>query len=395
MIRARNRKVTHKLRGVLRVMSSTIQSTVPFMDLQHVNARVTELVLADVADTIADGAFVEGPAIARFEQMFADFCGVREAVAVASGLDALRLALIALGVGAGDEVVVPAETFIATFEAVSQAGATPVVVDVSEGDYTIDPDQVEARIGPGTRAVLPVHMYGQMADMRRMRAVAERHGVHLVEDACQAHGAVRDGLRAGGAGDAAGFSFYPSKNLGAMGDAGAVTTADGQVAEAVRSLRSHGQSVKGVSVYQGYTARMDTLQAAVLGRKLPLLDGWNDDRRATAGYYGAALEGVGDLRPLPVPQGSEPVWYLYPLRTATAERMQVFLSERGIGTGRHYPQPPHLSAAYASLGHGRGSFPVAEALSDQLISLPMFPGITEAQLARVVDGVKEYFRDGV
>ena len=376
-------------------MASTIQSTVPFMDLRHVNACVADLVLADVADTIAGGAFVEGPAIARFEQMFADYCGVREAVAVASGLDALRLALIALGVGAGDEVIVPAETFIATFEAVSQAGATPVVVDVTEGDYTIDPDQVEARIGPRTRAVVPVHMYGQMADMRRMRAVAEGHRLHLIEDACQAHGAVRDGLRAGAAGDAAAFSFYPSKNLGAMGDAGALTTNDGEVGEAVRSLRSHGQSTRGVSVYQGYTARMDTLQAAVLGHKLPLLDGWNDDRRAAARYYSAALAGVGDVRPLPVPEGSDPVWYLYPLRTASAERMQAFLSQHGIGTGRHYPQPPHLSAAYASLGHARGSFPVAEALSDQLVSLPVFPGITEAQLARVVDGVKEYFRDGV
>jgi dTDP-4-amino-4,6-dideoxygalactose transaminase len=376
-------------------MASTIQSTVPFMDLRHVNACVADLVLADVADTIAGGAFVEGPAIARFERMFADYCGVHEAVAVASGLDALRLALIALGVGAGDEVIVPAETFIATFEAVSQAGATPVVVDVTDSDYTIDPDQVEACIGPRTRAVVPVHLYGQMADMRRMHAVADGRGVHLIEDACQAHGAVRDGLRAGAAGDAAAFSFYPSKNLGAMGDAGALTTEDVEVADTVRLLRSHGQLTKGVSVYPGYTARMDTLQAAVLGHKLPLLDRWNDDRRVVAGYYSAALEGVGDVRPLPVPDGSDPVWYLYPLRTHSAGRMQAFLWERGIGTGRHYPQPPHLSAAYASLGHDRGSFPVAETLSDQLVSLPVFPGITEAQLARVVDGVKEYFRDGV
>jgi dTDP-4-amino-4,6-dideoxygalactose transaminase len=234
-----------------------------------------------------------------------------------------------------------------------------------------------------------------MADMRRMHAVADGRGVHLIEDACQAHGAVRDGLRAGAAGDAAAFSFYPSKNLGAMGDAGALTTEDVEVADTVRLLRSHGQLTKGVSVYPGYTARMDTLQAAVLGHKLPLLNGWNDDRRAAAGYYSAALEGVGDVRPLPVPEGSDPVWYLYPLRTDSAERMQAFLSERGIGTGRHYSQPPHLSAAYASLGHGRGSFPVAEALSDQLVSLPMFPGITEAQLARVVDEVREYFHDGV
>jgi dTDP-4-amino-4,6-dideoxygalactose transaminase len=376
-------------------MASTIQSTVPFMDLRHVNACVADLVLADVADTIAGGAFVEGPAIARFERMFADYCGVREGVALASGLDALRLALIAFGVGAGDEVIVPAETFIATFEAVSQAGATPVVVDVTDSDYTIDPDQVEACIGPRTRAVVPVHLYGQMADMRRMHAVADGRGVHLIEDACQAHGAVRDGLRAGAAGDAAAFSFYPSKNLGAMGDAGALTTEDVEVADTVRLLRSHGQLTKGVSVYPGYTARMDTLQAAVLGHKLPLLNGWNDDRRAAAGYYSAALEGVGDVRPLPVPEESDPVWYLYPLRTDSAERMQAFLSERGIGTGRHYSQPPHLSAAYASLGHGRGSFPVAEALSDQLVSLPMFPGITEAQLARVVDEVREYFHDGV
>jgi dTDP-4-amino-4,6-dideoxygalactose transaminase len=369
--------------------------SVRFVDLSIMNAAVARDVLVDVAALLATGEFTNGPQVERFEQGFATYCGARECVGTSSGLDGLRLALIAAGVGDGDEVIVPAQTFIATYEAVSQAGATPVVVDVSERDYNLDPDAVAAAVGPRTRCVLPVHLYGQMADMRRLSEVAERHGLRMVEDACQAHGAVRDGLRPGQVAAAAAFSFYPTKNLGALGDAGALITDDHAIAVAARSLRQHGERERYVSERIGYTARLDTLQAAVLLRKLPLLDGWNRQRRETASWYARALENVGDIRCLPIPPGSRPAWHLYPVRTAHAASLAAFLAERGIHTGRHYPQPPHLSAAYAALRHGRGAFPVAESLAAESLSLPIFPGISEHQIARVTETVREYFQRGV
>ena len=359
------------------------------------NATVARDVLADVAALIDTGELTNGPHVECFERGFATYCGARECVGTSSGLDSLRLALIASGVGRGDEVIVPAQTFIATFEAVSQAGARPVVVDVSERDYNLDPDAVAAAVGPRTRCILPVHLYGQMADMRRLSDLAERNDLRLVEDACQAHGAERDDVRPGQVATAAAFSFYPTKNLGALGDAGALITDDHALAQNARSLRQHGERERHDSECIGYTARLDTLQAAVLLRKLPLLDEWNRQRRELADSYGDALESVGDLRCLPVPSGSRPVWHLYPVRTAHAEPLAAFLAERGIRTGRHYPQPPHLSAAYAALGHRRGEFPVAERLAAELLSLPIFPGLSEGQLAWVTDSVKEYFRHGV
>lgn len=366
-----------------------------FVDLSHVNSTVARDVLADVAALIATGEFTNGPQVDRFERTFATYCGARECVGTSSGLDSLRLALIAAGVGQGDEVIVPAQTFIATFEAVSQAGARPVVVDVSERDYNLDPDAVAAAVGPRTRCVLPVHLYGQMADMCRLSDLAERNHLRLVEDACQAHGAERDHLRPGQVATAAAFSFYPTKNLGALGDAGALITDDHALARKARSLRQHGERERSVSECIGYTARLDTLQAAVLLRKLPLLDDWNRQRRETADSYADALGSAGDLRCLPVPSGSRPVWHLYPVRTAHAEPLAAFLAARGIRTGRHYPQLPHLSAAYAALGHRRGEFPVAEGLAAELLSLPIFPGLSEGHLAWVTDSVKEYFRHGV
>jgi dTDP-4-amino-4,6-dideoxygalactose transaminase len=363
-----------------------------FVDLSHVNAAVARDVLADLAALITTGEFTNGPQVERFERGFATYCRASECVGTSSGLDALRLALIAAGIGQGDEVIVPAQTFIATFEAVSQAGATPIVVDVSERDYNLDPDAVAAAVGPRTRCVLPVHLYGQMADMRRLSDLAERHDLWLVEDACQAHGAERDDLHPGQAAAAAAFSFYPTKNLGALGDAGALISDDHALAADARALRQHGERERHVSERIGYTARLDTLQAAVLLRKLPLLEEWNRQRRETAALYADALEHAGDLRCLPVPAGSRPVWHLYPVRTAHAESLAAFLAERGIRTGRHYPQPPHLSPAYAALGHRRGAFPVAEGLAVQLLSLPIFPGISERQVARIAGAVHEYFQ---
>lgn len=376
-------------------MTQAPTRTLPFIDLSHVNAVVERDVLADVAAIVASGEFTNGPHVERFERAFAAHCGARECVGTSSGLDGLRLGLIAAGVEPGDEVIVPAQTFIATFEAISQAGATPVVADVSEADYNLDPAAAAAAAGPRTRCILPVHLFGQMADMRRLGELGRRGGLAVVEDACQAHGAIRDDLRPGEAAAAAAFSFYPTKNLGALGDAGALVTADPVLAATVRSLRQHGERERHVSERIGYTARLDTLQAAVLLRKLPLLDEWNRMRRGAAALYTAALEGVGDIRPLPVPAGSRPVWHLYPVRTAHADGLRAFLSARGIETARHYRQAPHLSPAYAALGHRPGAFPVAESLAAELVSLPIFPGISEQQIQWLTDSVREYFDRGL
>jgi dTDP-4-amino-4,6-dideoxygalactose transaminase len=364
---------------------------VPFLDLRAIHAAIKADVLADVADLIDASAFANGPAVAEFEAVFARYCGTRVCVGVSSGLDALRLGLLAAGIGPGDEVVVPANTFVATVEAVSQAGATPVLADASEADFALDPAAAEAAVGPRTRALMPVHLYGRLADMRALGRLAERRGLAVFEDACQAHGADRDGIRAGSAGLAASFSFYPGKNLGAMGDAGALVTDDEELAEKVRALREHGQRRKYEHDVPGYTARLDTLQALVLLRKLPLLDGWNDERRAAAAFYGEALDGVGDLVLPGGAQDGHPVWHLYVIRTADPDALLASLKARGISGGRHYPQPVHLTGAYAHLGHREGDFPVAERLSREVVSLPMFPGITEAQLTAVVDGVQAHF----
>jgi dTDP-4-amino-4,6-dideoxygalactose transaminase len=329
--------------------------------------------------------------VGSFEDAFAAYCGTRHAVGVSSGLDALRLGLLAAGCAPGDEVVVPANTFIATLEAVTQAGGIPVLVDVTETDYNLDVDAVEAALGPRTRFLLPVHLYGQMADMGRVRELAAARSLTIIEDACQAHGATRSGLRAGAAGAAAAFSFYPGKNLGAMGDGGALVTGDEELADVARALREHGQRDKYVHEYIGYTARLDTIHAIALAHKLPLLEGWNAQRRQIADAYSRELRGIGDLILPPVAEHSEPVWHLYVVRTGDPDGLGAFLRARGVSTARHYPHPPHLSEAYAWLGHRAGAFPVTEALAAQLVSLPIFPGMTEREIGAVVERLREYF----
>jgi dTDP-4-amino-4,6-dideoxygalactose transaminase len=367
------------------------RSAVPFFDPAPSFSVLKSTLLPEFSDLIDSGAFINGPQVAAFEAAFAEYCGAHHCVGVASGLDALRLALIAGGLEPGDEVIVPANTFVATLEAVTQAGGVPVLVDISESDWNMDPAAVEAALTERTRFLMPVHLYGQMADMRALRAVAERAGVAIIEDACQAHGADRDGLRAGASGLAAGFSFYPAKNLGAMGDAGALVTTDPELAAVARALREHGQTRKYHHEREGFTARLDTIQAIVLLHKLPLLDGWTQERRAAAAAYSEGLEGVGDLVLPNIAEGSNPVWHLYVVRTEQPERMADFLAEREVRTGRHYPEPAHLSPAYAGLGYTEGSFPVTEHLAGGLLSLPIFPGISENQIASVVDAVTEYF----
>jgi dTDP-4-amino-4,6-dideoxygalactose transaminase len=379
-------------------MSSTVAQTparvVPFMDLSAQHAILKAEILDDLADLIDSNAFTNGPQVAEFEAAFADFCGTRFAVGVANGLDGLRLALIAAGIEPGDEVIVPANTFVATLEAVVQAGGRPLVVDALEEDYNLDAAASAAAVTPKTRFVIPVHLYGQLADMRPLLRLARAAELTIVEDACQAHGASRDGIGAGTAGVAGAFSFYPGKNLGAFGDAGAVVTDDRVLAEAVRSLRHHGERSKYEHEVQGYTSRLDTVQALVLLHKLPYHARWNEERRSLAVLYNQALAGIGDLRLPPVPEGSEPVWHLYPVRSRERDALGAFLSSRGIGSGRHYPTAVHLTPAYAWLGHRQGEFPVAEALADELLSLPIFPGMSEDDVVAVTGAIDDFFRRG-
>jgi dTDP-4-amino-4,6-dideoxygalactose transaminase len=355
---------------------------------------VRERILARIQETVDRGDFLNGSAVSEFEQRFAEYLERNHCVGVSSGLDALRLSLLASGLAPGSGVIVPASTFAATFEAVIQAGGIPVVVDVSDVDYNVDADKAEAAAVAGTTHIVPVHLYGQMADMRTLSGLAETHGLTIVEDACQAHGASRDGVLAGRAGQAAAFSFYPPKNLGAMGDAGALVTDDEELSSRVQALRVHGETSKYHHEYVGYTARLDTIQAIALVEKLPFLDEWNGERQAAARFYTERLSGLEELRLPSEPAGSVSVWHLYVVRVPDPDDLAAFLTARGIQTGRHYPEPLHLSPAFRNLGFAAGDFPVAEALAREGLSLPLYPGITEPQLEWVCESVRDYFRTG-
>jgi dTDP-4-amino-4,6-dideoxygalactose transaminase len=335
--------------------------------------------------------FALGDDVRRFENGFAKFCGVEHAVGVDSGLSALELSLRALGVGPGDEVIVPAHTFMATAAAVTFAGAEAVLVDVDPRTYNIDPAQVEAAITPRTRAIVPVHLYGQPADMDALMDLAEAHDLVVVEDACQAHGAYYRAQRAGSIGHAAAFSFYPTKNLGGCGDGGMVVTDDARVAEDVRAMRNCGQRVKYVHELPPFNHRLDTLQAAVLRVKLQYLDAWNESRRQAAARYGAALADAALTLPFEDPAGTH-VYHLYVIRTSKRDALQAYLKQHSIGIGIHYPVPVHLQPFYADRGYERGQFPVTEQLCDEILSLPMFPGMTGEQVNYVAEKVTEFVR---
>jgi dTDP-4-amino-4,6-dideoxygalactose transaminase len=375
-----------------RAESQTV--SVPFLDLRPSHEPLRDAVLTEIAQLVDSGTFTNGPQVRAFEEAFAGFCETVECVGLSSGLDALRLGLLSCGIEPGDEVILPANTFIATAEAVTQAGGVPVLVDVGESDLNLDPDAVTAAVTLRTRFLLPVHLYGQLADMKALTALATRHDLTIIEDACQAHGASRDGFTAGASGTAAAFSFYPGKNLGAFGDAGALVTDSREVADVTRAMREHGQRTKYHHDYVGWTARLDTIQALALLHKLPELPRWNDQRRAAANFYLERLADVGDLVLPPVPPDSEPVWHLFVVRTAEPEAIAAFLRERRISTGRHYPQPIHQTDAYRDLGYAEGDFPVAERIAQECLSLPIFPGISEEQLVAVVTGIEDYFRRG-
>ena len=309
-------------------------------------------------------------------------------VGVANGLDALRLALVAMGIGAGDEVIVPSNTFIATWLAVSQSGATPVPVEPVESTYNLDPGRIEAAITPRTKAILPVHLYGQPADLDPILTMARKHGLRILEDAAQAHGARYKGKRIGGHGDAVAWSFYPGKNLGALGDAGAVTTNDPELADRVRVLRNYGSRIKYVNDVKGYNSRLDPVQAVVLRVKLRHLDEWNARRTAIAAHYTAELAGIGLVLP-EVPKWVEPVWHVYVVQHAERDRLQEALQKAGIGTLIHYPIPPHLQKAYCDAGYAAGRFPIAESMANHLLSLPMGPQLDDADVTVAIVVLKE------
>lgn len=359
---------------------------VPFVDLRRQHQDVRSQLDAAFDRVVTRGSFTLGEEVEGFEREFASFVGTQEGIGVASGTDALVLALKGLGIGPGDEVITQVNTFAATAEAIVLAGATPVFVDVEADTYLMDPDAAEAAITPRTAAIVPVHLYGQCCDMQRISALAGRRGLKVVEDACQAHGASRFGIRAGQAGDAACFSFYPSKNLGALGDGGFVATNDAALAHRVRLLRSHGEGSDRVHMTVGYTSRLDGLQAAFLRTKLPRLDAWNTMRREAAAVYRELLADSAVGLPA-VADGASHVYHVFCVQVDRRDEVRSRLGAQGVQTGIHYARPLHLEPAFRYLGGRPGDYPMAEAAIERILSLPMFPFITTAEVRAVSDGL--------
>lgn len=359
---------------------------VPFLDLAAAYAELQPEIESAVLASLRSGWYIGGGEVEAFEQAFAAFTEAKHCVGVANGLDALHLALRAMDIGAGDEVIVPTNTFIATWLAVSQCGAVPVPVEPIEGTCNLDPARIEAAITPRTRVLLPVHLYGQPADLDPILALARKHGLRVLEDAAQAHGARYRGQRIGGHSDAITWSFYPGKNLGALGDAGAVTTNDPHLADRIRELRNYGSRTKYVHEVQGFNSRLDPVQAAALSVKLKVLDEWNGRRVRIAARYTQALADTSLVLPAVTPD-AEPVWHLYVIRHPQRDRIQKLLQEKGVATLIHYPIPPHLQAAYAA-GFRRGQFPIAERMASQLLSLPIGPQLSDEAVEVVISAMK-------
>jgi len=362
---------------------------VPFLDLKAHHAPIMDEVMAAIREVIEANAFAGGPYVARFDEEFARYCGTRHALGVGNGTDALWLSLLAAGVGHGDEVITVPMTFLATAEAISYCGAKPVFVDVDPETYTMDPAGLAAALTPRTKAIIPVHLFGQTADMDPILDFAKAHGLAVVEDACQAHGAQYKGRIAGSMGATGCFSFYPGKNLGAMGEAGGIVTNDTALFDKMRTLRDHGQAKKYHHSMIGWNARMDGIQGAILSIKLRRLEWSTERRRAHARLYDDLLEGVeGVTRPVQADYARH-VYHIYPIRVAERDEVIRQLDARGVGTGIHYPIPVHLQEAYRDLGHQRGDFPVAEQCADEFLSLPMYPELTPEHVHHVVASLKE------
>jgi dTDP-4-amino-4,6-dideoxygalactose transaminase len=363
---------------------------VPFLDLAAGYSELSAEIRTALTSVAESGRYILGPEVTEFETEFADFVGVRHCVGVGNGLDALRLALMAMGVGSGDEVIVPANTYIATWLAVSEVGAIPVPVEPLGRTFNLDPSRIEAAITERTKVLLPVHLYGQPAEMNAIREIAERRGLLVLEDAAQAQGARYGDVRVGGIGDAAAWSFYPGKNLGALGDAGAITTNDDDLADRVRVLRNYGSRVKYVNEVRGLNSRLDSIQAAVLRVKLRVLDTWNDRRAEVAAAYIERLQHTPLCLPS-TPEHVTPVWHLFVVRTDRRQEIMSFLSDRGIETLIHYPIPPHLQEAYSDLGLHAESVPITEAIHREVMSLPIGPHVTRQQVDWVVEAVSDFY----
>lgn len=360
---------------------------VHFLDLQATYLELQPEIDAAIKRVLDSGWYILGEEVDAFEQEYASYCEAKHCVGVANGLDALHLALLALGVGAGDEVIVPSNTYIATWLAVSQCGATPIPVEPDAQTYNIDPAHIEAAITPRTKVILPVHLYGQPADMDPILAIARKHSLKVLEDGAQAHGARYKGKRLGAHGDVVAWSFYPGKNLGAYGDGGAITTDDAEIAERIRVLRNYGSRVKYVNDVRGFNSRLDPIQAAALRVKLKVLDTWNARRAEVASRYQTELKNTGLTLPF-VPEWAEPAWHLYVVQHLQRDALQKQLGEAGIGSLIHYPIPPHLQQAYAPAGFIKGQFPLAEQIANRCLSLPIGPHLDAAGASTVIAALK-------
>ncbi len=359
---------------------------IPFLDLKSGYLELRSEIDAAIMRVLDSGWYILGEEVDAFEQEYATFCESKHCVGVANGLDALHLALLALDVGAGDEVIVPSNTYIATWLAVSQCGAIPIPVEPDETTYNIDPSRIEVAITPRTKAILPVHLYGQPADLDPILAIARKHSLKVLEDGAQAHGARYKGKRIGAHGDVVAWSFYPGKNLGAFGDGGAITTNDPEIADRIRVLRNYGSRAKYVNDVKGVNSRLDPIQAAVLRVKLKVLDAWNAKRATIACRYQTDLAHSGLTLPF-VPEWAEPAWHLYVVQYPQRDDLQKKLGKASIGSLIHYPIPPHLQKAYADMLFNKGAFPIAEKIHEQVLSLPMGPTMTQAQTDTVVHAI--------
>lgn len=365
---------------------------IPFVDLRKQYAPLKEEVLSGISRVLDGMQLFLGENVQALEKDFAQFCGASYGIGVSDGTAALNIILRAMDIGPGDEVITVSHTFIATAEAILLTGAKPVFVDVDPSTYLMDISQVEAKITPHTKAILPVHLYGQTVDMDPLIAIAKRHGLRVVEDACQAHGAEYKGRKAGTLGDAAGFSFYYSKNLGAYGEGGFITTNDDELAAKMRKVRDHGSGIRYHHDLIGVNGRLDEIQAVVLRVKLPHLAVWNESRRKHAYLYNELLKGTPAVIPT-VCSANTPVYHLYVISTPKRDDLQAFLKERGVFTGIHYPIPVHLQKAMEFLGYKQGDFPVTEKVTSEILSLPMFAELEDEQIQEVVEGIKAFYED--
>lgn len=363
--------------------------SIPFLDLGAAYKELQKEIDEAVFSSLQSGQYVLSQEVEHFENDFSAYCEAQYAVGVGNGLDALRLALLAMKVGPGDEVIVPSNTYIATWLAVSQCGATPIPIEPLEETFNINPKLIESAITSRTKVILPVHLYGQPAELDTILSIARKYNLFVLEDAAQAHGAIYKGKRIGCHGDAVAWSFYPGKNLGAFGDAGAVTTNNSEIADRIRVLRNYGSRVKYINEIQGFNSRLDPIQAAVLRVKLKYLDEWNFRRAEIAGRYHAALSDSYLLQPV-VATWIQPVWHLYVIRTCQREALRCHLTQAGINTLIHYPIPPHLQQAYIELGYKRGDFPLAEAMADEICSLPIGPHLSPNDQGQIIAALLDF-----